>query len=111
MNIFGFSISRTSRQQEEKTLNAVDNRGSGWWPLIREPFSGAWQRNKEISLDDVLSYAPAFSCITLIASDISKMRLRLVAKDSHGIWNEAETAAYTPVLRKPNQFQNSLKAG
>jgi HK97 family phage portal protein len=37
------------------------------------------------------------------------MRLRLVAKDSHGIWNEAETAAYTPVLRKPNQFQNRIQ--
>lgn len=110
MEVFGFTIARTSTLQKQlpALLSSVDNRG-GWWPIIREASSGAWQRNEEITVDTVLTYGAVFACVTLIASDISKMRLRLVALDSDGIWNEVDNPAYTPVLRRPNRFQNRIQ--
>jgi HK97 family phage portal protein len=106
MKLFGFEISRSS----QKTLSAVDGAASrGWWPIIREANSGNWQRNIEEPLEGIMQYAPAFACITSIAGDISKVRLRLVAKDENGIWQETENSSYSPVLRKPNQFQNRIQ--
>jgi HK97 family phage portal protein len=76
----------------------------GWYTIL-EPFANAWQRNIKVNRDNVLSNPANFACKTLIASDLSKLRIKLVAKDSHGIWTEVENAAYGPVLRKPNHFQ------
>jgi HK97 family phage portal protein len=91
-----------------KELQSVDaNRG--WWPVIRESFAGAWQRNIEIRQDSVLSFHAVFACQTLIASDISKMRVKLVQKDANGIWSETSNSAYSPVLRKPNHYQNRIQ--
>src|SRR5690606_14503363 len=50
-----------------------------------------------------------FACMTLIASDIAKLRVELVAQDSDGIWTETSNAAYSPVLRKPNGFQTRIQ--
>ena len=102
MRLFGLTISR------EKALAPVDNRG-GWFPLIREPFTGAWQQNVEVKLDSVLAHSTVFRCISLIASDVAKMRLRLVAQDADGIWSETDSPAYSPVLRKPNRWQNRIQ--
>jgi HK97 family phage portal protein len=35
--------------------------------------------------------------------------LRLVALDSDGIWTEVENPAYSPVLRRPNRYQNRIQ--
>lgn len=102
MRLFGLTISR------EKALAPVDNR-DGWFPLIREPFTGAWQQNQEVKLDSVLAHSTVFRCISLIASDVAKMRLRLVAQDADGIWSETDSPAYSPVLRKPNRWQNRIQ--
>src|SRR4051812_43819518 len=77
----------------------------GWWPIIREPFAGAWQQNQETTVENVTAHVAVFACVTLIASDIGKTRLRLVQRDADGIWNEADNSAYSPVLRKPNGYQ------
>ena len=77
--------------------------------IIHEPFSGAWQRNIEVNADTALSYSAVYACVTLIASDIGKLRLRLVQQDSNGIWTETENPAYSPVLRKPNRYQTRIK--
>lgn len=80
---------------------------NGWWPMsIREPYGGAWQRNDSVSMDTALAYSAVFSCTTLIMSDIGKVKLRLVEKDADGIWNEVQNPAYSPVLRRPNRYQN-----
>jgi len=81
----------------------------GWWPIIREPFTGAWQQNQEISADTSLTYSAVFACVTLIASDIAKLGLRLVQVDEDGIWTETTNSAFSPVLRKPNGYQNRIK--
>lgn len=80
-----------------------------WWPIIREPFTGAWQRNIEQRAENVLSFYAIYACVTLIASDIGKLRLRLVEQDRDGIWTETESAAFSPVLRKPNGYQTRIK--
>ena len=77
--------------------------------MIREANTGNWQRNVEINLDSVLSNHADFACRTLIASDIAKLRVKLVAQDNDGIWSETKSAAYSPVLRKPNHFQNRIQ--
>jgi HK97 family phage portal protein len=99
---FGLTILRT------KTLAPVDNRG-GWWPLIRESYAGAFQQNTSIDVGSVLTYSAVFSCVTLIAADIAKLSLRLVEQDENGIWTPTESAAFSPVLRKPNRYQNRIK--
>jgi len=104
MQFLGLSITRT---KQVGTLQPVDNRG-GWWPLIRESFAGAWQSNIEVSLTNVLSHPTVFACISLIASDIAKMRLRLVELDTDGIWSETFSPAYSPVLKKPNRYQTRI---
>ncbi|NBP84801.1 MAG: phage portal protein [Mycobacteriaceae bacterium] len=80
----------------------------GWWPMIRESFTGAWQQNVAIQVEDVLTYGTVYACITLIARDIAKMRLRLMALDDDGIWREVENPAFSPVLRKPNAYQTRI---
>lgn len=72
---------------------------------VREPYSGAWQRNDEVQVDSVLTFGAVFRCVSLIASDIAKLRLMLVSVDEQGIWSETTNPAYSPVLRKPNHFQ------
>lgn len=96
------------RKQEEKALRPADNRGS-WLGLIRESFAGAWQQNVEIKTDSVLAFSAVFSCITLIAADIGKMRLKLMKMDGNGIWEETTSPVFTSVLRKPNHFQTRIK--
>jgi HK97 family phage portal protein len=89
-------------------LQAVNDRG-GWFPIINEPFAGAWQRNLVERRESILAFGAVYAIVTLIASDIGKIRLRLVQQDSDGIWSETTSPAFSPVLRKPNRFQNRIK--
>ena len=102
----GLSIVRT--KATAPTLSPVEARG-GWWPILRESYAGAWQQNVTVALTTVVTNPTVFSCVSLISSDIGKMGLRLVAKDENGIWTETETTAFSPVLRKPNRYQNRIK--
>lgn len=92
-----------------KALSPPPSSRGGWWPIVRESFSGAWQKNVEVRRESVLSQFAVFSCQTLIASDIAKLRLKLVARDEDGIWTEIANAAHSPVLRRPNHFQTRLQ--
>jgi HK97 family phage portal protein len=103
MKLFGLSITRT------KALSSVSTAGSGWWPVIRESFAGAWQRNVKVDEKTALAFHAVFSCMTLIASDIAKLRVKLVELDADGIWKETTSPAYSPVLRKPNSFQTRIQ--
>ncbi|ASY68886.1 phage portal protein [Sinorhizobium fredii] len=105
MRFLGLEITRRKR---DKALSSVTENRSGWFRLF-ESFSGAWQTNVVVDRNLVLSYHAVYSCITLIASDISKLRVKLVAKDADGIWSEVVNPAYDPVLRKPNPVQNRIQ--
>lgn len=93
---------------QEKALAPVDNRG-GWWPILREGFTGAWQLNVQVSLEDALQYWAVFRCISIISGDISKMRVKLVEQDASGLWKETASPAFSPVLRKPNKSQTRIQ--
>jgi len=87
-------------------LQAVADRGWSTQWFGRSPYD--FQRDIEIRHDAVMANWAVFACITLIASDIGKLRLRLV-EYTQGIWRDAESPAFTPVLRKPNKFQTRQK--
>jgi HK97 family phage portal protein len=76
-----------------------------WMPIVREPYTGAWQNNEALGLDTALANPTVFRCVSLIASDIGKLPLRLVALDADGIWHETTSPAFSPVLRTPNRYQ------
>ncbi|TCM17215.1 HK97 family phage portal protein [Novosphingobium sp. PhB165] len=97
MRLFGFEISRAGRALSSPS-------SGGGWTRILEPFVGAWQKNVEVNPAAVLAFHAVFSCMTLIASDIAKLRVKLVEL-SEGVWTETTNPSYSPVLRKPNGFQ------
>lgn len=103
MQLFGLRIERA----QKKELSPPDNRGA-WWPIVREQYQGAWQRNEELSADAAMAYHAVFACHTLICSDIAKLRVKLVS-ENNGVWQETKNPAYSPVLRKPNHYQNRIQ--
>lgn len=96
------------KKPEEKGLRPADNRG-GWLGVVREAFAGAWQKNVEVEQDTVLAFSAVFACITLIASDIAKLRLKLVKLTDDGVWEEAASPSFSPVIRRPNHYQNRIQ--
>lgn len=112
MKIFGFTIAR--RQKAAVTPMGLSDWGmsrsdGGWFSLIREPFTGAWQKNISYSAESILTFSTVYACLTLIATDVAKLWVALIAKDDNGIWTETENPAYSPVLRKPNHYQNRIQ--
>ncbi|MAG66601.1 MAG: phage portal protein [Pseudomonadales bacterium] len=101
-----FSALRNAAQQKSY-MAPVDNRG-GWWPWIREPSAGAWQKGEEWCADTVAAYHAVYACITLISADIGKMPFLTVREDQNGIWNQFSDQKYS-VLRKPNRYQNHIQ--
>jgi HK97 family phage portal protein len=90
---------------KQLTLSGVDG-SRGWFRLFGSGDfnTGSWQQDRELTKDEVIAFAPVYSCVTLIASDIGKICLRLMGVDGN-IWSETFSAAFSPVLRKPNHFQ------
>lgn len=115
MRVLGWEIMK--RSTLEKALSSVPRStgwgNEGWTNVIREPYSGAWQRNDEKWKDGELIYFAIFACITLIASDISKLGIGLVRRvDREGrrtILEPTSDPRYTPFLTKPNHFQNEIQ--
>jgi len=112
MNLFGLTITRAAARQVSAAARVPVRGTGGLYNLlstVREPYTGAWQQNQEIRADTVLASPAVYSCVSLIAADISKLGLRLVAVDAAGIWRPVEAAAFSPVLRKPNRYQTRIK--
>lgn len=108
MKLFGFEINRASNvAKTDKALSSIGNERGGWFRVL-ESFQGAWQQNVEVNYDSVLTNFAVYACATLIASDIAKLRVKLVSREN-GIWSEVNNPAYSPVLRKPNQIQNRIQ--
>lgn len=77
--------------------------GRGWTRIFSQGLG--WQADKKLSRDDLFTSSPVYACTTLIASDIGKLLLRLMSKTAGGIWVEADSPSFSPVLRKPNHYQ------
>lgn len=106
-NLLAILSAAVAPRGSEKALNYPDNRG-GWWPVVREAATGNWQRNITLSNDQAMAFPAVFSCHTLICSDVSKLRCKLV-KLQDGVWLEVTNPAYSPVLRKPNGYQTRVQ--
>lgn len=87
---------------------AVTSRLDSWYGYIKESFAGAWQRNIDLKIETSMSHHVAWTCVTMIASDIAKLRPMLM-QEVDGIASEIDNPAYSPVLRKPNHFQNRIQ--
>lgn len=98
-------------RKENPVLAPVDNRGmAGWFSwIIGERYPGAWQRDDEIRVDTIIQNPTIFACVTLIASDIGKLALRLRQQSPDGIWQDTTSPSYTPVLTRPNAYQNQIQ--
>jgi HK97 family phage portal protein len=104
MRIFGFDITR-AKVAKALPLHGVDDRG---WHVVQESFLGAWQREVTINPETVLTNWTVFSCMTLIAGDVGKMRPRLMTKQG-SITVETTSPSFSPVLKKPNAYQTWQK--
>jgi phage portal protein BeeE len=112
MRLLGYEVTVTKAAPVLKPLSPVPwwSQARSWTPLVvREPYTGAWQENVELRPENALAYFAVFACVTLIASDIAKLQLRLVEQDDDGIWHETSNPAYSPVLRNPNRYQTTIK--
>jgi HK97 family phage portal protein len=105
MRIFGLPIPFTG--ETRKALNSLPYSPSYRWsyPIVQDPFPGAWQSNLELNRDTAASFHADFACKTLIARDIAKLRVKLAEKDADNIWSETTSSAFSPVLRRPNDYQ------
>jgi HK97 family phage portal protein len=105
MRLFGLPIPFTG--ESRKALNSLPYSPSYRvsYPIVQDPFPGAWQQNREINRDTAASFHADFACKTLIARDIAKLRVKLAEKDENDIWSEVTNPAYSPVLRRPNDYQ------
>jgi HK97 family phage portal protein len=95
------------------TLSPVDG-NHGWITLGRYGNDGDldtfdWQRDINRKVDGPLSNPTVFACMTLIAGDCGKMRAKLMEQGADGIWVETKSPAFSPVLRKPNDYQTWQK--
>lgn len=100
MRIFGLTIEHT-----QKALSAVPQRG---WYRIFEPFAGAWQKNCEVKQCDLVCYPTLYACIMRKSSDIGKLPFCLMQQNAtNEIWTSVDNSAYSPVLRKPNNYQTA----
>lgn len=106
MKILGLPVPFTG--ESKKAMNSVDENRGGWFRIF-ESHAGAWQHNVEVNYNSVLSNHADFACRTLIASDVAKLRVKLVSKGEAGVWQETTNPAYSPVLRKPNHFQTRIQ--
>lgn len=97
------------RGEKAAAASPVPRGRTGGWHTIFEAAPGNWQRNVEIDYDGVRAFHAVYACMTLIASDIAKLRVKLVQQGKDGVWSEIDNSAYSHVLRKPNHFQNRIQ--
>lgn len=89
---------------KKKSLQGVQS-GGGWRSLfVQEPYSGAWQKNDELTREDVTAHHAVFACVSLISQDIGKMPIRLKKREKD-VLVHADIPSKLRVLKKPNRFQ------
>ena len=96
------------RRKSSITLPVPAGNG-GWFSILRESYSGAWQQGvTDISYEAALAYSAVFSCITLIAADVAKLPIQFMKQDGNGVWKEANNAI-PQAIKRPNHYQNRIQ--
>jgi len=110
MRLFGRDLTITKAAPPTGMSVPAFSGSGGWFGSIREGFSGAWQRNVEVeSRENILAFSAVYACVSLIAGDISKLRIMLTQETDADVWEEFDTPAFSPVLRKPNGYQTRIQ--
>lgn len=79
---------------------------SAWFPIVREPYTGAWQLNESLTAESALANPSVFGCVSRISQDIAKIAPpALIEEDDDGFWTPVRNPAYSPVLARPNRYQ------
>lgn len=91
--------------------SVTSGRWYNWWGPVRESYPGAWQQNVTIDPPQtILTNSSVFHCVTGIAKDVSKMRIKLI-ESTNGIDKEITDplVPFLAVLKKPNHYQNRIQ--
>ncbi|MDR6216178.1 phage portal protein [Paracidovorax wautersii] len=80
-----------------------------WHDITPAQPPGYFQMDINVRPETVLSFPAVFACVSLIYNDIGKLRTRLMQQQASGIWTESANPAYSPVLRRPNHYQNQIQ--
>lgn len=122
MRLFGFEISRSRQpsapaleqrvaelEQQKNFLGGL--LGNGWFPIVRESFTGAWQRGRTLRAENLATFHAAYACITRISKDISKLPVYQMQYDEQAqIWTEVKGwSPFNAVLEQPNTYQNRIQ--
>ena len=109
MKMFSFLNRKKDTGAKEVTQKSASSARSSAWVsmLVKEPFSGAWQRNKELKKETSLSHYAAFSCISNISQDIAKLPF-VFMRQSQGVDQHVDHEVLK-MLRKPNLYQNHIQ--
>lgn len=105
-------ISKIFRPRDAAVTPLGVNQGWSIFQVIREGFAGAFQSNMVVpdSARDVTKFSAVYACTTRIASDIAKMRPKLVADNDDGTCTEIDAASpFRAVLERPNHYQNRIQ--
>lgn len=87
-----------------------------WWP--HETGTGTWQTNTATAdpSSTLLTFPAVFACVTGIAQDVAKLRIKLTRQTNDDIWEEvheehgnSEEKQFKKVLNKPNHFQTRIQ--
>lgn len=106
MRLFGlqFSIARVKQKALQSLRSAV-----GAWQTIFDWAPGAWQQDSAVTVNfnTVSANWAVFSCVTLIANDVSKMPAQVMQFVK--ALKIFEPTLLRPVLRKPNRYQTRIE--
>jgi HK97 family phage portal protein len=112
VRILGWHVPFTNKATDLNTVTPIREpyRLGTPWGFLTEAFGGMWQRH--LVIDDrqsLIGISAVYACLSLISGDIAKLRMVLKKKAASGIWDEAESNSFSPVLREPNRFQTTLQ--
>lgn len=79
-----------------------------WATIIREPFTGAWQRNCEL-VDLKETHFAVYRCVSVISQTIASVPFHVRRRESSGVWKPARQDNLDRILLRPNHFQNGLQ--
>lgn len=88
----------------EKALSGISGHNQNH-DFIHEPFSGAWQRNMELTTEKKSGFFAVFACVSLISKDIGKMGITLKAFKQGVLQKTGVPKDLKIVMKKPNKFQ------
>lgn len=97
MKLFGLEITRAKKSLSQPS-------SGGWWPMIREAFTGAWQRGISEKIESLMQYPTLYACISRVCQDIGKLPFT-TKKKQNGIWVEANNDVLA-LLKRPNHYQS-----